>query len=411
MLRVTTAGASDGLEPAREPWPLVAVLSVTEVISWGTLYYTPTVLASHIEAGTGWGLPLVLGGYSAGILASGLAAPFVGRWIDAAGGRRVMAAGSALAVVALLLMAWSTSVAGYYAAWGVMGLAMAATLYEAAFATLNQHFPVHYRRALTALTLLGGLASTVFWPVTYALAGAYGWRATLVCFAALHAAVCLPLHAWGIPRAGDWRQRLAAADGGVAASPITPPRRRVVVLLASAFALNSLVTTGLLTQLTRLLAATGLTAAQAVGLAALLGPMQVTGRVLEFVFATRLTAVRLALLALGALPLALLVLAFGGGGIATAVLFVMLLGLSNGVMTIVRGIVPASLFGRERLATVLGLLAAPTLGARAAAPLVIALLVASFTGPRGVLLVLAALAATAIAAFVASTAVHVNGGR
>jgi len=398
---VTTPGPTSGLDPAREPWPLVAVLSVTEVISWGTLYYTPTVLASHIEADTGWRLPLVLGGYSAGILVSGLAAPFVGRWIDAAGGRRVMAAGSALAVVALLLMAWSTSVAGYYAAWGVMGLAMAATLYEAAFATLNQHFPVHYRRALTALTLLSGLASTIFWPVTYALAGARGWRATLVIFAALHAAVCLPLHAWGIPRAGDWRQRLAAA-AGVAAPPITPPRRRVVVLLASAFALNSLVTTGVLTRITGLLEATGLTAAQAVGLAALLGPMQVTGRILEFVFATRLTAVRLGLLALCALPLALLVLALGGGGLATAVLFVMLLGLSNGVMTIVRGIVPATLFGRERLATVLGLLAAPTLGARAAAPLVIAFLVASFAGPRGVLLILAALAATAIVAFLAS---------
>ncbi len=381
----------------REPWGLVAVFAVTQNISWGTLYYTPTVLAAHVQAETGWSLPFVLGGFSTGILVSGLAAPLAGRWIDARGGRLVMSAGSLVAVLALVLMAWTTHRAGYYAAWCLAGVAMAGTLYEAAFATLNQHFPINYRRALTSLTLAAGFASTMFWPITYALAGTIGWRASLWLFAALHLVVCLPMHAWLIPRPGEWRERLAAA-GAAAPPPSSLPRRRVALLLATAFALNSLVSTGLLAQITRLLGVAGLTGAQAVGMAALLGPMQVVGRVLEFTFARHLTPTRLATLALAALPIALIV-ALAGDGPVAAVVFVMLLGLSNGVMTIVRGVVPAAIFGRERLATVLGLLAAPGLAARAAAPLLVSMLIAGLATLQHVFGVLAVIAAAAVIAF------------
>ena len=381
----------------REPWGLVAVFAVTQNISWGTLYYTPAVLAAHVQAETGWSLPFVLGGFSTGILVSGLAAPLAGRWIDARGGRVVMGAGSLVAALALVLLAWTTSRAGYYAAWCLAGVAMAGTLYEAAFATLNQHFPINYRRALTSLTLAAGFASTMFWPITYALAGTIGWRPSLWLFAGLHLVVCLPMHFWLIPRPGEWRQRLAAA-GAAAPPPSSLPRRRVALLLATAFALNSLVSTGLLAQITRLLGVAGLTGAQAVGMASLLGPMQVVGRVLEFTFARHLTPARLATLALAALPLALIV-ALAGDGPVAAVVFVMLLGLSNGVMTIVRGVVPAAIFGRERLATVLGLLAAPGLAARAAAPLLVSTLIAGLANLQHVFGVLAVIAAAAVIAF------------
>jgi MFS family permease len=190
-----------------------------------------------------------------------------------------------------------------------------------------------------------------------------------------------------------------AAAAGAAAPVVTPPRRRVVVLLATAFALNSLVSTGVLAQITLLLGATGLTAAQAVGMAALVGPMQVVGRVMELTFAKHVTPVRLATLALAALPAAFAAVVFGARGVAAGALFVVLLGLSNGVMTIVRGVVPATLFGRERLATVLGLLGAPTLAARAAAPLGISILIATLADMRYVFAALAVVAAAAVVAF------------
>lgn len=397
VLRVSNV-AADAAEPVKEPWRLVAVFSVTENISWGSLYYTPAVLATHVQAETGWSLPFVLGGYALGILVSGLAAPMAGRLIDAHGGRVVMSAGSLVAVVALAAMAWSPTGTGYYAAWALAGLAMAGTLYDPAFATLNQHFPVHFRRALTSLTLTSGFASTIAWPTTYALAGAIGWRETLLVYAALHLLVCLPMHASLIPPPGEWRQRLAAEAAKTAAAPVAAPGRRVAVLLAAAFALNSLVATGLLAQITSLLGVVGLTGAQAVAVAALLGPTQVTGRILEFVFAKHVTATRLALIALSALPLALVV-AIVGQGMAAAVAFIVLIGLSNGVMTIVRGLVPAALFGRERLATMLGLLGAPTLAARAAAPLLVAGLMAGIGNLQVVFAVLAILAALSVAAF------------
>jgi hypothetical protein len=398
VLRVSQTPEAGRESTEREPWRLVAVFSVTQVLSWGTLYYTPAVLAAHVRAETGWSLPFVLGGFSAGILTSGIAAPFVGRWIDARGGRVVMASGSLVAAVALGTMAWATTGAGYYAAWAIAGLAMAATLYEAAFATLNQHFPVSFRRALTALTLVGGFASTVFWPLTHALAGTIGWRPTLVVFAGMHLAICLPLHAGLIPQAGDWRQRMKAAIGA-AAPVIEPPRRLVVGLLATAFALNSLVSTGVFAQITLLFGAAGLTATQAVAMAALVGPVQVVGRVLEFTFAKRLTPVRLATLALAALPAAFVLVAAGGRGLPAVLVFAVLFGLSNGVMTIVRGLVPAALFGRERLATVLGLLGAPTLVARAAAPLVISAFIAGLADTRHVFAALGLIAAAAVVAF------------
>ncbi len=277
---------------------------------------------------------------------------------------------------------------------------MAMILYDAAFATLSQHFGASYRTALTALTLFGGFASTVFWPLAQQGLVHFGWRDTLAAFAALQILVCLPVHAFLIPSGHGQLQ----AEPALTAAGRTPPRAQSAdarfVALAAAFALNAFVFSGLSAHMIGVMRGNGLSGGEAVWIAALIGPMQVAGRIIEIAFGRNLRAVTVAIIAFGLLIVALLVfVAAAGLQPAAAVVFAVFYGLSNGVMTIVRGTVPAEFFGRYAYGSLLGRLAAPSQIAKAIAPVALASLAAPQFWPQTSLLLLLSLAVVSLGLF------------
>ena len=346
----------------------VTALGIAQIVSWGTLFYTIAVLGPAMRVATGVSDLALYASYSAGLVVSGLVAPWIGRWIDARGGRSLLGGGSVVAAIACAALALVQGPVTLALAWLLAGAAMAATLYDPAFATLHHVAGASYRRSVTALTLFGGFASTVFWPLSQALLEAVGMRATFAIYAGLHLAVCLPLHLVFVP--------VRHAPAIVPPSAYAPqPRERadsVYFWLATALALASLVASAVAAHLIGLLTVSGLTAREAVLVGALIGPMQVAGRVTDLVLGRHMGPIAAGTVAFAMLAASLAVFAMTGGHFALAVLFAVLYGWSNGVLTIVRGTVPAELFGRKGYGALLGRLAAPQFIARALAPAALA---------------------------------------
>jgi MFS family permease len=380
----------------------VAALGVAQIVSWGSLFYAFGFLIGPLAEASGADRSVVVGAFSLGLLVSGVLAAPVGGLIDRVGGRGVMTAGSLAGGLLLALLSRVDSTPALFAVWAGLGAAMAATLYDPAFAVLTRLFAANYRRAITALTLFGGLASTVFWPLTQWLIGALGWRDALLVLAAINLVVCVPVHWWVLPRDGGAMRSgaaRAAGRGAFRAALRTP----VFYLLALAFTGNSLVFSAMQVHLMSMLQAKQLTAAAAAWVGAMIGPMQVAGRVLELAFAARLPASAVGIIAMALLPLSLAVLALAGVQWWLLVVFAVLYGIGNGVMTIVRGAIPAELFGREAYGAINGAMAAPVLVAKAAGPLVAALLFVALGGYDATLTVLIALGAASAAVFVLAT--------
>ncbi len=378
---------------------LVPSLGLTQIISWGALYYSIAVLGASMRDELGLSAGALFGAYSLCLLLAALAAPLAGRAIDRYGGHLVMSVGSVTAAIALLAISQAHSAASLYAAWALAGVAMAMTLYDAAFATLSQHSGTSYRTALTALTLMGGLASTVFWPVSLKGLEWFGWRDTLIAFALLQIAICLPLHLAFVPRAVS--PTLAGRTSAEYDRGILPPhlRRRAFIALGAAFALNGFIVSALTVHMLTVLQGKGLTLQSAVWVGAFFGPMQVAGRILEFTVGRRFPSRRIGMTALWLLVGAIALLIALHGEVLLALAFAIVFGCSNGVVTIVRGTVPAELFGRAGYGGTLGNLAAPALFARAVAPLAFAPLAVPETASLGWLLVLMAMAVLSVASF------------
>ena len=209
------------------PWRAVPVLGVTQILSWGTIFYTPVLIVPLIAQDRGWSISFAMGGFSVGLLAAGLIAPYVGRSIDRFGGHVVMTIGSLIGALGLVLIVHAANTLAYLAVWVVLGVAMAANLYDSAFATLGRIFGAGARKPITALTLVGGFASTVSWPATHFLLEAVGWQGTYLVYAALLAFVSAPLHFFALPRSRHEvdvaaHRRCAAAGQGFAAARAAP---------------------------------------------------------------------------------------------------------------------------------------------------------------------------------------------
>ena len=172
----------------------IAALGVTQIIGWGTTQYMPAVLAAPMAVGLGTSPTAVLGAFSWGLLVAGITARRGGRLIDRYGATRVMSGASAIAAAGLLVLANAHGLAGLLAGWTLIGLVLRSILYDGAFAALTVIAGSGARRAISLLTLIGGLASTIFWPIGHWLDSGIGWRQTLVVYAVLHLLVCLPLH-------------------------------------------------------------------------------------------------------------------------------------------------------------------------------------------------------------------------
>jgi MFS family permease len=376
--------------------PLISALGVAQIASWGSLFYAIGVLGPAMRKDLGVSELFLFGSFTAGLFVSGMAAPIVGRLIDARGGRFVLCAGSLMGAAASLILAIAPNAAVLVGGWVVAGFAMAACLYDPAFATLSQHARDRYRKAVTALTLFGGFASTVFWPLSHLLLEAWGWRMTWAIYAGVHLFLCFPLHRLFVP---DF-QRQAVASGKtepVERSPAYGDPR--LAWLAASLALATFVFGVIAVHLISLLTTAGLTTAQAVTISMLVGPMQVAGRIIELGVSKRVRAVTVGLVAFGLMLLALVALiSVEGFGIA-ALFFVVAYGCGNGVLTIVRGTAPVELFGARGLGGLLGYLSRPIFIAKAVAPAAFSAVLTMGLTRNGALAVLAGIAMLAMGCY------------
>lgn len=373
--------------PDRMPWGFVGSLAIAQLVSWGSLIYAFTLFIAPMGQELGWTKPQLTLAYSLGLAASGLAAVTVGTLIDRGHGRLVMTGGSLAA--SMLLVAWARveSYPAFILIWIGIGATMSAVLYDPGFAVLTRRLGALSRRGITAMTLVGGFASTVFIPLTHLLIQELGWRGALLALAALNG-VMVFIHALVVP-AGP-------ADLGIRTSQAhaqtSGTARRVLGLRAFwGFVITSVlhgaVFTGFAVHMIPLLVERGLSLDAAVGAFSLIGPAQVAARV---VIAT--TERRVGMRAIGVATTALAVTAFAllwfvGPGSWLVVPFVLLYGASNGMMTIVRAVLPAELFGRADYGAIQGMISAPATLSKAISPFAFGALWALAGGYNAVLAV------------------------
>jgi MFS family permease len=380
------------------PWRAVLVLGVTQILTWGTLFYPPVLTVPLIAAERGWSLTFAMGGFSLCLLAAGLVLPWTGRLIDRHGGHRIMPLGSIVAALGLLALLQVEQPLAYLAAWMLVGVAISASLYDAAFATLGRIFGSGARAPITAITLAGGFASTVSWPTTHLLVELVGWRGAYLVYAGLLALVVAPLHAFALPR----RRAVALPlppDGAMQRSSVALPSKGwPFVIVAAAFAAYGFILPGLSAHLLAIFGRAGLDAATAVMVGALFGPAQVVARVCEFAFARGIHPLFVARFAVGMLLSAFALAALFGLSATVAAVFMVMFGMANGLITIARGTVPLALFGAAGYGSIVGRIARPVLLMQAMAPLVLAF-VAERASDAMVLALVAALALVAFGCF------------
>jgi MFS family permease len=307
----------------------------------------------------------------------GLVSTWVGRMIDRYGARVLMTAGTVLVSACLYALSFVHTAAAYISVWVVLGVAMRLCLYDAAFAGLVQVVPSRGRLAISYLTLFGAFASTVFWVIGHYFNEAIGWRNTLAAFALINLVVCLPLNWFGLMyREAPRDAAAAAAHEAREGRPLEGAARKLAIALFSAIiALNAYVFGVVTVQLVPLLEAAGLATAAAVWVASLKGFAQFGGRLVEILFGRNLSSITVARIAIGILPVSFLLLYLASGSFAAVLAFTLLMGASQGVITIVRGALPLALFGATGYGAVLGIIATPSMIVAAASPTVFSLLV------------------------------------
>jgi MFS family permease len=354
------------------PRGFVLWLSIAQLISWGTLFYTFSLLLEHFERDLNLSRVDASIAFSIALLVEGMLAFFVGRLIDAGRARAAMCVGSLLAAIGFVAMSLVQTRWQLYAAWSVLGVAMSGTLYQPAFSLLIRRYPTDFRRAIITLTFLGGLASTVFIPLMAWLISAFTWRGAVIALAILHLAICLPIHAY-------W---LRGEPRGIAHSDPHPAKQSLKSFtahfpfwgLAIFFVLFSGITTSIGAHLVSILRERNLPAAWVIAIPASIGALQVAGRLVLFFTEKHIDVHKANRWIPLLLPAALFVLALGLQSPWIAIFYALLYGMANGMITIVKATAMAQYVSRERAASLNGLLGFPTAIARAAAPSLLAAL-------------------------------------
>lgn len=352
----------------------VVSLGLSQLICWGISFYLIGVFGDQIAADLGWSLTRVYAGFSVALLVMAFVSPLAGRLIDHFGGGRVMAFGSVFGAIGCAGLAVSHSPAAYYASWICLGLAMRSFLYDAAFAALARIGGPEARRPIAQITLLGGLASTCFWPIGHALAESLGWRGALFIYAAI-ALATVPLHL-AIPN-GRYRSQSAPEKTAEAALAAARPRQRLIAafLYALIVALINGLNSGMSAHMIGMMTDLGLAASAAVSVSALRGIGQSLARLAEVLFGRRLHPVDLNLAASLVLPIGFMVGLASGGHVAAAAAFAFIYGAGNGIISITRGTLPLVLFDVETYGAFVGKLLVPSFILSAIAPLAYAAII------------------------------------
>ncbi len=365
-------------ESDRHDHRLLAWLSLAQLISWGSIFYLFALLMAPMERELGLSRAQSSLAFSIALLVEGLLAYPLGRLIDQGHERAVMTGGSLLAGACLALHAGIHSVTGFYLAWVGLGAAMAAVLYAPAFAVVTRRFPNDFRRAIITMTFLGGLASTVFIPLIAWLMANWGWRQALLVLAALHLLACAPLHALVLRHAplalAPVRSTHGAAPNSLSRYILTAP----FLLIALFVVLMMAVTVALPAHMVNLLRENGLQEAWVIAIPASIGVIQVIGRLLLYFFEHHFDLHLANRLIPCLIPLGLIALLAASASVAwqfwAVLLFVLLYGVGNGMLTIVKGTAIAQYVNRDHVASLNGALGLPLALARAGAPLLLGLL-------------------------------------
>ncbi|WP_081239052.1 MFS transporter [Streptomyces viridosporus] len=398
-------GAATGTGDRSRPRAALPALCATQIVSWGIVYYAFPVLNPQITHATGWPAGATTAAFSLGLVVSALAGIRVGRILDRRGPRTVMTAGSVLGVVSLLIVAAAPNVPVFIAGWALAGLAMAATFYQPAFAALTRWWAPDHVRALTVVTLAGGLASTVFAPLTAALADHLSWRHTYLVLAGILAAVTIPAHT--LVLRAPWPDA-PTTPAPTTAGAANAGRSRPFLLLAAAFTLSGFAMYAGVVALVPLLLERGYTTSQAAWALGLGGAGQTLGRTLYAALARRTTATARTtlLIALGGLTTAAFAAAPGPYALLIAVS--VLAGMARGNLTLLQATAVTDRWGTAHYGRISGLLAAPATTAAALAPFAGAALAVPLGGYGSLFCLLAAVsvAAALIAPWTATGAVR-----
>jgi MFS family permease len=368
----------------------VAALALGQIVCWAVLFYAFTAFVLPMQRELGWSAPLLMGAYTTGLAVSAALSFAVGAAIDRGHGRAVLAWGPLVGAAGLLLWAGTSHVVLLYVAWVVIGIAMAMTLYEPAFTVVTRLYPQRFREAVTAITLLGGLASTLCFPLVALLQSMLPWRWALATLALLLAAVSV-LHARvlrGTSIAPAAHAHAATPD--VAAAPADATLAdaigsRAFWALTATFTSATFLTGGLWAHMVPALAAKGLSEGDALKVLVCVGPAQVAGRLLFVFFGRRFSLRAISLVTLTGLPLGVLLFALGST-LPMLIAFAVVFGMANGMATLVRGGLLPDYFGRAALGRIGGAMSGIANAMRAAAPLFTAWLLLVLAGYRELLL-------------------------
>jgi MFS family permease len=367
-------------------------LGITQILAWGSTFYLLGVLAPFIARDTGWSYDFIIGGVSLGLLVAGLVSPLVGRLIGRRGGKPVLAVSAVLLAAGLFGLGMAPNIAAYLAAWIVIGAGMGTGLYDAAFSTAGSIYGSRSRDVITSITLFGGFASTVCWPLSAFLVDHFGWRGACISYAAVQIAIALPIHLVCLPRA-------SAASAATKHAPIRlePYEVSIFIILAAIITIGSAILSMMGTLLLPLLQARGLGLSAAVGIGMIVGPSQVGARLVEMLAGRRYSPIwtMVASVVLVAVAAAMLL-----AGFPLVAITIALYGAGNGIGSIARGTVPLALFGPERFPVLMGRLALPLMIAMAVSPF-IGGLAFQYGGASWTLVLLAGLALTNVFLMVA----------
>ena len=363
----------------------IALLGLLQILSWGGSFYLLGVLADPIAADTGWPHQWVLGGASIGLLTASLLSPLCGRWIARVGGRRVVASHGLILAAGLWLMALAPSLPVFLLAWVVIGIAMATGLYDALFTSLGATYGLEARPIIVGITLISGFCTTVIWPLLALMEHLMGWRMTCATLGTVTLVVLFPLYRYAlaahVPVAAPHRS-VSGSSGTLAPSIYWA----MTALFAIAAALMTCISIVILT----VLQARGHSLAEALALAAMIGPAQVLCRVVDLMF-KRKTPMLTALLSSGMTALGLAMVDFAPGLVAWGLICY---GAGNGLRAIVKSTLPLVVVHQADYAVISGRMARPALLAQAIAPIACGYLISGL-GSEGMIHVLTALALVA----------------
>ncbi len=406
----TDAIVADGL--AKKPWrkrpsTILWVLSLGQLITWGLVYYTFPLFVAPMEKELGWSRNELFGALSCGLLVAGLCSIPVGAWIDRGHGRKLMTGGSLLAAILMFVWSHTHSLPVFYVVWLGLGACQSVTLYEPAFAVITRIYGPRYRQAIMVMTFIGGLASTFGIPFAQLLIERIGWRPTLVVLAVINLGVAFFIHWLFVPGPDEEAVPIAHMPQASTGMPRKSPLAAAVRVpafwgLVVAFAGYGLAFSAMSFHLIPLLAERGVAIGVVMAIIALIGPMQVVGRVLLMAGQRHITTIQLGALIYFAFPISMAMLAAGIRDVYGLILFAIIYGVANGLVTILRGMAVPEFIGPEGYGVVTGALTMPTNVMRAAGPLMASLAWSALGGYTPVLWGLAAIMLVAAAGFAAA---------